>query len=311
VITPDKEHSMREGLGGGHFYDTFRSCPRKWFIKYVLGFQGRTFAKALNYGSAVHEAFSEFYKDWKKETLLDVALTRIDESRDKYFNLSDYQKDKNRAIDSLNVWYSQFGESDKETFDIVENEQEHVMSLANGFELRIRPDRLLREKKTGKLYVFDTKTTGVGIDRMFDKTVRSDQPTMYSKGIKSIYKEEDFGGWITDCLYSRMSKHVCERSTPVLVDEVRSNLWEMGIMSDIEDLTNRYKLYKEGTLPSEYLFPPRKGACSVWGCPYSSICEKSLDLSTDKEQYNFDTDPWLDKKYVDSLMSENLNNLKK
>lgn len=310
MITPVKAHSMREGLGGGHFYDTFRSCPRKWFLKYVLGFKERTFAKALNYGSAVHEAFSEFYKDWNKDTLISVTLERIDEARDKYFKLTDYQKDRNRAVDSLSKWYSRFGESDRETFEVVENEEEHVTALSNGVEYRIRPDRLLREKATNKVFIFDTKTTGVGLDRMFKKTAESDQPTGYTKIIKPIYGD-NFGGWITDCLYSRQSVHQCERSAPVLIDEDRSLLWEVGLMSDIEDLTTRYELYKEGKLPSEYLFPARKGACSVWGCPYSSICNKRLGDGICHSDYGFDKDDWLDHKYVDTLMSENKNNLKK
>lgn len=310
MITPHKTHSMREGLGGGHFYDTFRSCPRKWFLKYVLGLKERTFAKALNYGSAVHEAFSEFYKDWNKDTLIDVTLQRIDESRDKYYKLIDYQNDRNRAVDSLTAWYSRFGVSDKETFDVVENEEEHVSTLSNGVEFRIRPDRIMREKKTGNVYIFDTKTTGVGLDKMFNKTAFSDQPTMYSKVMKPKFGD-NFSGWITDCLYSRRSVHQCERSTPVIIDEDRTLTWELGFMSDIEDLTNRYELYKEGKLPSSYLFPARKGACSVWGCPYSSVCHVALNEGINPSDYGFDKDEWLENKYVDTLMSENKNNLKK
>jgi hypothetical protein len=310
VITPAKAHAMREGLGGGHFYDTFRSCPRKWFLKYVIGLKERTFAKALNYGSAVHEAFSEFYKDWNKDTLIGVTLERIDEARDKYYNLLDYTKDRNRAVDSLTKWYSQFGISDKETFDVLENEEEHVGVLSNGFEYRIRPDRIMREKATNKVFIFDTKTTGVGVSRMFEKTAKSDQPTGYTKIMKPKFGD-NFGGWITDCLYSRSSVHQCERSSPVLIDQERSELWEIGLMSDMEDLTNRHELYKEGTFPSEYLFPARKGACSVWGCPYSSICDKRLSVGINPNDYGFDKDEWTENNYIDILMSENKNNLKK
>lgn len=310
MITPVKAHSMREGLGGGHFYDTFRACPRKWFLKYVLGFKERTFGKALNYGSAVHEAFSEFYKDWNKDTLISVTLQRIDEARDKYCKLIDYQNDKNKAVDSLTEWYSRFGVSDKETFDVVENEQEHVGTLTNGLEFRIRPDRIMREKRTGNVYIFDTKTTGMGIVNMFNKTANSDQPTGYTKFIKPKYGD-NFKGWITDCLYSRQSRHQCERSTPVTIDKDRELLWEVGLMSDIEDLTNRYELYKTGEFPPEYLFPPRRVACSTWGCPYQSICNKRVDGESCHQDLGFDVDEWLENKYVDTLMSENRNNLKK
>lgn len=301
---------MREGLGGGHFYDLFRSCPRKWFFKYVLGLKERNTGKALIYGSAVHEAFSEFYKDWNKDTLIQCALERLEESRDKYFKLMDYQRDKNRAVDSLTMWYSQFGQYDRETFDILENEEEHVGTLANGLEFRIRPDRVMREKSTGNVYIFDTKTTGVGVEKMFEKTEKSDQPTCYTKFIKPLYGDQ-FSGWITDCLYSRQSVHRCDRSLPVVVDDDRLNTWELGLMSDIEDLTNRYWLYKNGQLPSTYLFPPRKGACSVWGCPYSDICDKNITEGINHNDLGFDKDDWLENKYVDTLMSENKINLKK
>jgi len=309
VITPAKAYSMREGLGGGSFYDTFRSCPRKWFLKYVLGLKERTFAKALNYGSAVHEAFSEFYKDWDKDTLVSVALQRIDEARDKYYKLTDYQKDRNRAVDSLGKWYSQFGISDKENFDVVENETEHVGKLSNGVEFRIRCDRIFREKRTDKVFIIDTKTTGVGLDAMFRKTERSDQPTGYTKIIKPMYGES-FSGWITDCLYSRQSVHRCERSTPVLVDSDRTLLREVGLMSDIEKLKNKYEMYKKKELPSEYLFPARKSACSTWGCPYSAVCDKRLSDGINPTDYGFDKDDWLEQNYVETLMSENRENIK-
>jgi hypothetical protein len=144
---------------------------------------------------------------------------------------------------------------------------------------------------------------------MFTKTAFSDQPTMYSKIIKPLHGD-NFGGWITDCLYSRRSVHQCERSIPVLIDEDRTLLWELGFMSDIEDLTTRYGLYKDGELPSEYLFPPRKGACAQWGCPYSSICHKRLPDGINPVDLGFDKDEWLENKYVDTLMSENKTNLK-
>jgi hypothetical protein len=301
---------MREGLGGGHFYDTFRGCPRKWFLKYVLGLKERTLGKALIYGSAVHEAFSKFYKDWDKDTLLGVTLQRIDESRDKYYKLLDYQNDRKKAVASLTAWYSRFGVSDKETFEVIENEEEHIGTLSNGIEYRIRPDRIMREMETDNVYIFDTKTTGVGLQRMFDKTAKSDQPTGYTKIIEPLYGD-NFKGWITDCLYSRSSVHQCERSIPVLIDDERSQTWEIGLMSDIEDLTSRYALYKEGKLPSEYLFPARKGACSVWGCPYSSICDKRLVEGIKPEDYGFDKDEWVEHNYISTLMEENKNNLKK
>jgi hypothetical protein len=274
------------------------------------------FSKALNYGSAVHEAFHEFYKDWKKSTLIDATIQRIDESRDKYFNLKDYTTDREKAVASLSVWYEQFGESDKETFDVVESETEHVGTLSNGLEYRIRPDRIFREKRTEKVFIVDTKTTGRGLEVMFKKTEASDQPTGYSKFIEPTYGEH-FSGWITDCLYSRQSVHKCERSTPVTVDADRSLLWEVGLMSDLEDLTERYKLMRKGnssnpsesTLPIEYLFPARKGACSAWGCPYSSICNDKLSCGINPENHGFDKDEWVENGYVDSLMEENIINL--
>lgn len=301
---------MREGLGGGHFYDTFKACPRKWYLKYIIGLKATTFAKALNYGSAVHEAFHEFYKDYQKDTLIGVTLTRLTEARDKYLKADDYVKDRQRAIDSLTEWYSHYGESDKETFEVVESETERVITLQNGLEFRIRPDRLLRERKTGKVFIFDTKTTGRGLTHMFTKTEQSDQPTCYTVGIEPIFKE-DFGGWVTDCLYSRYSVHRSERSTPIIVDTYQKNLWEIGMMSEIEDLTNRYKLLLSGSYPPEYLFPPRKSACSVWGCPYSSVCSSKIEEGFNPVDYGFEQDEWTTNGYISALMSENIQNLKK
>lgn len=307
-ITPLKKCSNREGLGGGSFYGLFSACPRKWAIKYILGFKEKALSRALIYGSAIHEGMEVFYQTYNKKSMIDRTLEYLHQHSSNYINPSDYTKDLLKVEDSLEYWYDKYGQFDLEKYELLGNETKIPLTLENGLIFNLRPDRIMRERSTGFVYVFDTKTSGVSIPFTVRRIANSDQPQGYLAGVKPLYPTE-FRGWITDIIIAtRGLKYDAFRPVPLEYDEYALKLWEYSLMSQIEDLTGRYMLLKDGG-SIEFLFPYRKSACSVYACPYQDICNKNLSLESNPEDYGFDKDEWLEDSKVADLMESNFKTL--
>jgi hypothetical protein len=305
--TLPKKKENREGLAGSSFYGLFGDCPRKWAIKYILGFKELKTARPLIYGSAIHEGMEVFYETNSKDKMIETVLNYLDLHSSNYINPNDCTKDKTKATDSLEYWYDTYGQYDLEKFDILGNELAFTYRLENGLDYILRPDRLIKEKSTGHIYVLDTKTTGVSVTYTVRRIAKSDQPVGYLAGIKPIYGNA-FRGWISDIIVATGRKVDAFRPEPLEYDPYVFKLWEYSLMSLIEDLTGRYKMLNDGG-SLEFLFPYRKSACSVYSCPYQEICTKHLTLDSNPEDYGFILDPWIKESKVKDLMESNFKKL--
>lgn len=116
---------------------TYMSCPYQYHLKYVIGLQPKEKSRALTVGSAIHKVVEG------------IELEDIKLSSEHDFDLNKFKEfyEKNSTI--------------KRDYDVVETE----IKVTNEDESYIGyVDKVLRNKKTGNLYVYECKSFSVKPD---------------------------------------------------------------------------------------------------------------------------------------------------
>ncbi len=133
------------------------NCPEKWYLGYnlMLALRGKH-SWALTYGSWIHEALDEYYKTKGKRWHIDPKV------RDKHFlnaqQLSEYDYWVELANVQMSIYASHY-KNDFKFFNILTTE-EIIEFEWQGVLLKGMVDMFLQEKKTGKFFMKDHKTTG-------------------------------------------------------------------------------------------------------------------------------------------------------
>jgi len=143
--------------------------------------------------------------------------------------------------------------------------------------MTVRPDVVVREKSTGTVYAFETKTTSRSIPEMARSVACQQQVDAQLLGIRGWMKDRGMdpntlGGVIPDIVYARQSVHRAERTSPInrsskeLAD---SQLSFAGLFSEIGQ---KLATLEAGQMPPEALFDRNGSWCAQFGCEYEQIC---------------------------------------
>ena len=269
----------RESASGIHFASLYQACPRRFHIKYNLGVEEAFVDKALIFGSAIHLAKEVWYQERSESKANDRGIAEIDERRDEFYDEEDYVFSRGRIKPLMNAWYPVFGYKDFEDFNIlgIEEEARVEVPFTPGYVLTQRWDALLENKKTGDVYIFDTKTASSSIDLTMKSTKMSEQMTAYYFGGLEVF-EERFKGLVVDVQYwSSRSKNPatikCERSEPITRTKFEMKQFQAGIGALFNELDAKQKALKVGT-PSPFLYRKNTFYCMAYfrRCPYADIC---------------------------------------
>lgn len=183
-MSNEKKEAVRQtqsaaSAAGFHFYQLYQCCPRKFYLKYVVGLDTKWTAPALIYGAAFHEAKAEFYRTGSLEDGLKAGTEYIEANVSGYESHEQFEKDLYRLPIVYRKWVVKFGMSDLLKYDVVSVEREMRVTLPNGFVYTGRPDTILRDKVSKKLFIMETKTSGFSKDLTLDTVFYGDQVTSY------------------------------------------------------------------------------------------------------------------------------------
>lgn len=290
-MTEEVKEITRESSLGFHFINTFQSCPRKWYIKYILGILPTKIGKALIQGKAWHSGLEVFYLGGSEADALKKMLSEVEQSKEQFYAPEDYEEVKAKLAFFLPEWIERIGKNLHAAYEVLSVEQQFEPKLCDVYTMTIRPDAVLKEKATGNIVVPEHKTTGYSLQASIANVENGDQATGYTWGLLAsnpIYKL-NFAGVLLDVIYARGK--VVEAQQLLIVRSKFSLLqFELEMYGLFEDLAKRI-LKLESGVPEATLFPRNGSACSQYGCEYSDICRTRLLKDTILSQ-KYMIDPW-------------------
>lgn len=285
---------QRESSCGHHYISCYQSCPRKWFIRYILGLLPEKTPSYFVLGKALHETAAFYLNEGpgsfaKVEAFMIPTFEALTEDlegdpQELYTTLA-------RMVRSaLPTW-----DSILRDYTIVALEDEFFATLANGFKMTMRPDALVASKTTGDLWVLEHKNTQSSDSTMFRNVANSDQITAYTLGLRKVSLErygiepERVLGGLPIVSYVKGSVERTSIGDPIMPTRWQLDEYEARSIGLLSELGNKTSLLKRGT-PVEVLFGRSPSTCSgVLKCEYESFCKRYLTYEDVPEGFRKDS----------------------
>ena len=256
---------------GYHFYSTFKSCPRKWYLRYIIGWSPERLAAPLMLGIAIHHAFERY---WKENADLEATFEgEFDRLGAAAVDLIKWGVDRKRGQLLLSTWKRTREAAERERYSVVAIEETHTVSMGD-YGFTVRPDIVLYDRDNDRTVIRDTKTTGYSVDATVDSVKNGDQMTAYIWGWNATHPDQPAEFGLVDVLYNRGSVYRTEQSDPLYVTRYAQQLFALGMYGTILDLSYRVEALDD--TPHEMLFGRCADMCSRWGCEYLEICRDRI-----------------------------------
>jgi len=300
ISTSKPKESRRESPSGYHYYALFKECPRKWYIKYVLGLAPIFTAPPLIFGGAIHEAVAKYYQeDFNIDSIIDAFTAELTARKDEYESQAKFLEDYERGQVMLDTWVSTWRDVDRQMYDILEVEKQYTIKIGpegGEFDFTIRPDRVVRRRDDNVILLPDVKTTGWSVDKTMAGARRDDQLTSYVWGYNKTHEEKAEAAMV-DVMYTRGKVSDAQRSEDIFITSFAQKQFEMGLYGLISDITAKVMALSE--YPWPLLFPRNARVCDRFGCEHESICRENIKPGEVPEGYRKDpwveVEPWLKK----------------
>jgi hypothetical protein len=294
-----KEEKRRESPAGYHFYLSYLQNPRNWYYKYVLGLKPRYTGAALIKGGAMHEALAKYHLTGNMERAKETYVSELDLRRGEYQDPYQVEVDIVTGVAGLDVWYRTWAEQDEKFHEILEVEQGYEFRIGpkGAFRFTIRPDRVIRNKQTGKVYVPDVKTTGWSIPKTFETVEREKQITSYIWGLRQAHPEWEVDAGFADVIYVRWNKNSnkvsvsgADRSELIYRTNYELIEFEMNLVGIIVEITQKLRALKD--IPYPLLFPDNPS--EKFPSPYDVLGNRYI--RPDEIPPGFERDEWHEVK---------------
>lgn len=286
---------QRESSCGHHYISTYQSCPRQWFIKYILGLLPVHTASYLVLGKALHETAAHYLTTgfqpfgavakWMIPCFKGLA-TDLDPNTDPKVLCNTLARMVRTAIP---IW-----DDDLRRFRVVAVEDELQPCLANGFRMTMRLDAVFEDKQTGAVWVSERKNTQSSDTGMMRSVANSDQVVAYTLGLKRTCSErygldpEKVLGAIPEVSYVKGAVKRTIVGDPIIPTQWQLDEYEARTIGLLSEIGNKLTLLAEG-VPAEVLFGRSPQVCSGFlRCDYEPICKRHLDHASTFEGFRKD-----------------------
>ena len=290
------KEKKRESPAGYHYYFSYLDNPRNFYLKYVLGLKPRWTAPPLIKGGAMHEAREKFLRTFNVQEMLDTYSEEMTSRMDEYEDKGQGKADLEQGLAMLSQWAFDLGKVYAEDYEILEIEQEHTLYIGPEQRYRhtVRPDTVVKDKKTGVVSVVDMKTTGWSAHKAVQQAAGEDQITSYIWAMEKEKPELKCRQAIIDVLYSRKNKNGFSPTEVYLSDPIRRTqldlkIYELTIVGLIMEITQKVMATKNG-VPWPLLFPRNGRISGLFDDPYKDIAR--LDIKPGDVPPGFVADDW-------------------
>lgn len=283
-----REREPNTGTRSGfHFYDLYNKCPRKFFINYVKGIESKYTGPPLILGGAFHLMKEMFYKGKTVSDAILIGIENIKEKEGLFYDPEQYQKVLFRTPVMFESWVEEIGKGILEQYDVFQAEQYIEAPLPDtGFKITMRLDAILKHKERSYYTIEETKSTQSSIDNMKLGVRLGDQATLYTWGFRKAFPDlpllgvvPDITFWSKSTVNPKLIKHY--RGIYDIVTRTKDDLriWEIGMNTLVEEITNKVNNYIDGKVPEEAFYKDTYWCNSYFKpCEYATICRsKNLD----------------------------------
>lgn len=254
---------------GVHFLSDYQSCERYFYLRYVVGLMEATKADALTLGSCIHECLRIVHQENDVPKALAHAASLENEQL------------RMEAVTMFEKYVNVELASDQENYEILHSEELFEVPLKNGYIFTIKPDRIVRNRHSGRIVIIETKTTGWSVQETAKEVALNEQATAYIFGVlrcKPEY-EADLSGVVPEIFYHRQS--VMNVTKMPLVTRTKRDLinFELGVISLLEEISQKLQPDNLSQYPDAYLFRRRLlHGCTKFGrkCEYCEVCRMEL-----------------------------------
>lgn len=257
---------------------TFTECPRRYFYRYVLGWDYEKPSIHLEFGSAWHLAMEHLHRELPKreraasEIILEAHQKLTDYYRS-YFgpelDESNAPKNPQRALTALIEWVTTYN---GEVFEPVYTEIAGSVPISHERVLHFRMDAILIVD--GLYRARDFKTAGTLSRSWIDQWKISDQMFTYYHALRCLYPSAQVWGIEVDGAIFNKTKMQYHR-VPVRPSPEMMNQWLWNVNFHVEQIYEqhwRLAEAREGDACLEAFPQHRKSCTGYFGCPYLDFC---------------------------------------
>lgn len=279
---------------------TFLTCPREFFYKYILGWREEKPNEHLGFGSAWHEAMEYFMqiqdgekKGYDADDIIE-AFIRFSKTYDEKMgiggevgglsDLAGYSVQENKAKNKGNggealIEYARTYRSDQ--FKTLFTEVSGTISIHDDRVIYFKLDSILDGLKTDPgIWSYEHKTTGRKMQAWMDQWPLIPQIGTYSHVLYTYYGDRASGIKINGAIIRAPRADGTSTNEfiriPIHITRELMLMWLWETNNAMEELERNMKLLSQAD-PSDKILQafPRNGyACSknFTGCPFTGIC---------------------------------------
>lgn len=260
----------------------YMSCPRKYFYRYVLGWQSSYPNNHLVFGSAWHRAVEHLLLgQYSKESLHEAAFLFLDTYRKDFPADTDDEfepKDPKNALLTLSKYRDRFFHDSLE-YEVLFTEIAGQVYVAPDEPMHFKIDAILRDKRTNKIFLLDHKTSQRRMSNWQDSYILNTQMLLYLHALYCMYGVEDnvIQGAKVRCSFFYKSKPAEFEETLVQKTPAQMNAWLTSNLAHYSSLKMdmQYLLEEESTEDDVLAcFPLNTTSCFNYGkpCLYLDLC---------------------------------------
>jgi hypothetical protein len=268
---------------GFHYANLYQCCPRKWYFRYIKGFQNKIVGRPLILGAAFHEGKAMFYQGATSAKAVQAALDIVELSK-KEMEIEEYKEVLFRIPIFLRAWIDTFGRNDLKEYKFLAIERQFEVPIeGTPFKMTIRPDAVVQTKVEKTILIMETKTSGFSSRVTEEGVAFGDQATSYLFGVKKMTKWKPMAV-LPDIAYWNSKTRNTENIRMIRGDlvfrtdeQIRNFEKSMGQL--FQEMSQKAQAYKEGFDPW-VLFPRNSYYCVSYStpCEFAGICRENCEL---------------------------------
>jgi hypothetical protein len=255
--------------GGYTYITTYQTCRRMFYFRYILRWESVEKNEKMIWGSILHAMTGLL-------TYNRLALHRETDLRKEYDALIKSEGLTNTQL--INAGWSLLTEW-KETYLPMDDDcevcliDELVGFDIDGFLFYIKPDRVLFNRRTQMVKMFELKTTGYSLPVVMGKVRETDQSTAYIWGWNQRFPQTLVKYLIPEVLYAKGNVIRISRGDPIYRNQTELIRFENDLRLWISEITQRVNN------PDPRYFQKRWTCMegSAFKCEYASICPQVHD----------------------------------
>lgn len=258
----------------------YMTCQRKYFYRYILGWESTAPRNDLVFGQAWHHAQEYLLlNDYSPESVniafqehfLPYYRKYFDESTDSLFG----NKIPSRALVAL-AEYTEKWKNDHREFEVLHTEINATVPITESERLYLRMDSILRDRSTDLIFSMDHKTSKTLSRFWTDQWALSVQVGTYTHALYCLYPIEQVRGIKISGTFFPSAKKVDFERVPCWKSFDQMQVWLTNMLYWLGDLKRQTEVLMEEdneSNPTMYSFPLNPESCTKYfGCPYHDFC---------------------------------------